>query len=726
DQILVDDVCQNQNVTTTILGLIEGYSSTTEQIDTSVIDDVIVESLVCPSNYLTLTLPGDSFALRTSGNLFNIKYGLNLNFSLYCIEHTINEQEQISMEVSLCLPIPLVPRCCPQSLFDPITNQCKSLNNTGVEINVMLGKRLLQLEVMSFSNVLNCQNPDGLVKVPLSPGSYSSQIKMTNEGLMLNHKISPFGDAVNIPSPEYCVETEIGNVVSSASYCYVDPVSAHIESCKGVTCVHKCCPLGEIYDMNNFKCVVADMNEKWIPEFYNEGTFRVESVESYKLIIGFPLSCEFFRISPNNDPPDSFLLLSNGSLYVENWAMSLPSVEYCLDNFIHEGGVTQEAMVCFQEKAEEKSICDHVGQKLYPSLLLISCVFLLVTLIVYAIIPDLHSKIQGKCLITSIISLLPSYIFLATVQLWSQALSSGWCVAFGFLIQFSVLSAFFWLNVMSYDIWKTFRSIKSGRETPAGARRRFLFYSLYAWGCPLLIVMVTIIMQFLPKSVDKSSLILPRIGETDCFFPRYDKRVFWVYLYSFISIILAVNSFFFFHLAYILVKARKFTESALGTKTQLHKEWAKLYLKLFLIMGITWIFEISAFVDGSCEFWIVTDIVNSLRGFFIFIIYVCKRDVIKKLMSESTPVFTRMTTTVRNSSSFFSRSSKRTSNMYVDPTTSDVFRQSNFKKIMKHRRTHHNLSEVILLMKLLFKLLHSIKRENIVILPARQGSGKGS
>ncbi|KAB7502436.1 putative G-protein coupled receptor Mth-like 3 [Armadillidium nasatum] len=561
DQILVDDVCQSQNVNTTMLGLIEGYSSTTEQIDINVIDKVIVESLVCPSNYLTLTLPGDSFALRTSGSLFNINYGLNFNFSMYCIEQTVNEQDQISMEVHICLPIPLVPRCCPQNSYDPVTNQCKDINGTDVGINIMFAKRLVQLETKSFSILLNCENSEETVKVPLNSDSHSSQMKLTNEGLILSHKVSPHGDAINIPSPEYCVEMDTNSVATSASYCYIDPISAHLEFCEGVTCIRKCCPLGEAYDMTNYRCVPVDLINKWTPKFYNKDTYAKEIVKEYKIIVGFPLNCDFTSLSPNNDPPDFFQLLSNGSLYVKNWHLSLSSSKYCLDNFIYEESVMVEAMVCFpQPKAEGSSMCHHVGQKLYPSLLLISSIFLIITLTVYAIIPDLHSKIQG------------------------------------FLIQFSVLSAFFWLNVMSYDIWRTLRSMKSGRDSPAGARKRFLYYSLYAWGCPFLIVIVTVIMQFLPKYLDRSNLILPRIGEYGCIVTREDKRAFWLYINGYISIILIANCFFYFHLSYILIKARKFSENALGKKTQ-----------------------------------ILTDIVNSLRGFFIFIIFVCKRDVIKKL-----------------------------------------------------------------------------------------------
>merc|ERR1712156_1366824 len=55
-----------------------------------------------------------------------------------------------------------------------------------------------------------------------------------------------------------------------------------------------------------------------------------------------------------------------------------------------------------------------------------------------------------------------------------------------------------------------------------------------------------------------------------------------------------------------------------------------LFLKLFLGMGMMWIFEIIAgifddHVDESA--WYLTDVFNMLQGFYIFIIFVCKRNV---------------------------------------------------------------------------------------------------
>lgn len=65
-----------------------------------------------------------------------------------------------------------------------------------------------------------------------------------------------------------------------------------------------------------------------------------------------------------------------------------------------------------------------------------------------------------------------------------------------------------------------------------------------------------------------------------------------------------------------------------------------LYLNLFIVMGVNWLAEILswAFSSSSSEsLWYVTDIGNSLQGVFIFLIFVCKKRVLKLLNKKLCP-----------------------------------------------------------------------------------------
>lgn len=93
-------------------------------------------------------------------------------------------------------------------------------------------------------------------------------------------------------------------------------------------------------------------------------------------------------------------------------------------------------------------------------------------------------------------------------------LNMGWdfipCKLVGYLFYFWVLVSFFWLNVMCFDIFWTF----SSGVVIKNERRRFWYYSLYAWGsavaltCMLLIIEKT---NLLPEH------LRPNIGINRCF-----------------------------------------------------------------------------------------------------------------------------------------------------------------------------------------------------------------
>jgi len=64
-----------------------------------------------------------------------------------------------------------------------------------------------------------------------------------------------------------------------------------------------------------------------------------------------------------------------------------------------------------------------------------------------------------------------------------------------------------------------------------------------------------------------------------------------------------------------------------------------IYLRLFLGMGIIWYFEILAFALTSYNLnpniFILTDTLNMCQGLWCFIIFVCKRNVMKVVRGKS-------------------------------------------------------------------------------------------
>lgn len=145
--------------------------------------------------------------------------------------------------------------------------------------------------------------------------------------------------------------------------------------------------------------------------------------------------------------------------------------------------------------------------------MLISIPFLLITLLVYAFIRELRATIHGKSLICYVFGLTVGYTLMAVFQ-FSDINSNNYftlCTTFGFIAYFSFISSFFWLNVISFDIWWTFG--RGGENN-----RKYLKYSLYAWGSSTIMLVIALTAQ-VGGFVDKNWR--PGIGEDDsCFFTR--------------------------------------------------------------------------------------------------------------------------------------------------------------------------------------------------------------
>ena len=67
------------------------------------------------------------------------------------------------------------------------------------------------------------------------------------------------------------------------------------------------------------------------------------------------------------------------------------------------------------------------------------------------------------------------------------------CLVFALGIHFFYLASFFWMNVMAYDLWKTFH--KGFSLYVYEIHERLPFYALYAWGVPVIIVVIGIVLD---------------------------------------------------------------------------------------------------------------------------------------------------------------------------------------------------------------------------------------
>lgn len=95
----------------------------------------------------------------------------------------------------------------------------------------------------------------------------------------------------------------------------------------------------------------------------------------------------------------------------------------------------------------------------FSLVLLVSVPFLLVTILIYVIIPQLWNFI-GKCIVFHLASLLYFFTVVAYVKLNSglkNRIDDDVCTALGYMVTFSARLAFAWSNVISFDLYSSFQ-----------------------------------------------------------------------------------------------------------------------------------------------------------------------------------------------------------------------------------------------------------------------------
>ena len=151
----------------------------------------------------------------------------------------------------------------------------------------------------------------------------------------------------------------------------------------------------------------------------------------------------------------------------------------------------------------------------YPVALTISSIFLLATIFVYIIDPDLHKPLFGKITLSFVINNLIAYICLIGQYLGeyfeSLATNSFTCILTGYLILYTFTTFMFWINAMAANIFFKFSSIMSSSSENSGVK--FVLYLVYAQGAPLLLCLVVLLMDL----KGPCSMVRPNMGVAHCF-----------------------------------------------------------------------------------------------------------------------------------------------------------------------------------------------------------------
>ncbi|XP_045484041.1 G-protein coupled receptor Mth2-like isoform X2 [Pieris rapae] len=322
-------------------------------------------------------------------------------------------------------------------------------------------------------------------------------------------------------------------------------------------------------------------------------------------------------------------LYFNGFIY--NYDDFKEPSSFCLD-YKENGNSTGIGFWLINDGTETKTKLVNNVEESYINItaLLTSCVFLSLTILVYALLPKLRNM-KGKILLSCVISLFGAFLALAIlkiVKLLGAILLPSLCYSLISLFYFFFLSSFCWMNALSFMMWRDYR--RMFERTPRIdnreiVNRRYRKYLVYAWGVPLIL---TILLNVLDQSGLKrySWFMLPNIEKYGCFLGGYERLL---YLDLPMMVLLIGNWYFFIITAYNIWATFKETkilnESALSLKKLL-----LVYVRLSILLGISWVLEIIAHAFPPSRmhpFWIMVDLYNGFIGLAFFLVLVCKKKI---------------------------------------------------------------------------------------------------
>ncbi|XP_037792651.1 uncharacterized protein LOC119588006 [Penaeus monodon] len=245
-----------------------------------------------------------------------------------------------------------------------------------------------------------------------------------------------------------------------------------------------------------------------------------------------------------------------------------------------------------------------------------SSLCLVLHLVAFALVPHLRN-LHGKNVASLSASLLGAYVTYI-LSVFAET-STTECYVFAVLIYYLFLTSFSWMNVLGFDVFYTFRRtrLRSGDQW-----KRFLVYSAYGWLLPACAVAAVVALdQTRPPGFPPE--FLPSLGQHLCWFGRRKALLAFFGAPLFTSI--AINVALFVATTATIAKTRQ-SEVRKTSPSEPKKEFL-LYLRLAVLMGITWITSVLASYLQLEVLWYVFTLLTTLQGLFIFLAFTCRTKV---------------------------------------------------------------------------------------------------
>lgn len=184
------------------------------------------------------------------------------------------------------------------------------------------------------------------------------------------------------------------------------------------------------------------------------------------------------------------------------------------------------------------------------------------------------------------------------------------CTAVGMLMHWAFLASFFWMNVIAIDMWLVFRPDSFYQVRPGNWQKKaFIRYALYACIVPSVIVLSAFCLDLL----EMDSTVRPFYGVGICWIAQQNSLILFFGVP--LGLLLLINSLFF------VLTARGLFITLRSSSDLSHsgasKSYLQVYLKLFVLMGVTWGLAFVATLLKYDIVWGIYTVLNASQGMFI-------------------------------------------------------------------------------------------------------------
>lgn len=408
-------------------------------------------------------------------------------------------------------------------------------------------------------------------------------------------------------------------------------VAKHLRGCvcQLKRCVKFCChPRADMYRSTETLRVECDdqLNEEltyspFLNITLNNGK-RIPMHVMDEFVVQQGLPCDLgYMLMPHLWKEHQWELFENGSLLRFGDQLLISRRDYCLTAYPVGNRFVLNPMNCDAGQKKSANIMFNT------IIMLISLPFLYATILIFWLIPELRN-LHTKCLISYLFSLAIGNTMIIAINLRKSDYDKAICAAMGFITYYFLSAVFFWLNVICFDMYQSFHGTK-GSIQHLSQRKQIFYYSAYAWGMPAVMTALTVTLQY----SDLPDKLKSGIGVTHCWLKSNDWSAM-MYFHGPCLILIVINIVIFSVTVKKIYSIRKevdvLTQNGDGMRLQQNNAW--IFFRLFIIMGISWLLEIIAYmVDNKSDYAVIfkiTNIYNGFQGLIIFVLLVMKKRVL--------------------------------------------------------------------------------------------------